>query len=614
VTAFNDLALLGPTLDLRSIALEQPNGAVDLRPGGALVDFEVEMTMLGAPNVTLAFRDPAATDMLESGLFDRAVDVQIEGEWFRLARIEAEENLSVTFEARTVARLRKNDEPLKASRGKMTRLQFAATLIRGVPGARLIAPQLNKRQPIAEPDQRARAEARQEREARRDEERQPGFPPANPNDPSLTIKGTPATEEQLRVISDVIDVGQQMAVEPAFIDAAVATVIVEADATNPPFGDRDSVGAFQQRNIAPWNRRDRLNVRQAARSFYEQARLEHAKNPSHGPGVLAADVQHPAKQYEGRYQDVMEDAQRLTGEYGVEQRPDPTISYYQRYEFRRGRGDGERENTWDCLYRLFEDEVEWYRWEHFDRVYLMDDSDLLRSRPRMVIHNGHEALASRLRFTWDPREDQADMTLDARLGLWKAPHGSTVKVVGAGPGSGRWIVQTIRRGAGPIAQVTLIRPRPSLPEPRSTKVTRPVSIGALEDRAAAGPNELSGGLGTDWAGTKGIFDRFVTPFMADRGLTVGSQKRTPAENAAAGGSHSSDHLTTSTRSYAIDYPTANGLGLAKDLADAFGITGWQANSFQPFTITIAGRRFRVQILWGALIGHGDHIHVGILAL
>lgn len=42
------------------------------------------------------------------------------------------------------------------------------------------------------------------------------------------------------------------------------------------------------------------------------------------------------------------------------------------------------------------------------------------------------------------------------------------------------------------------------------------------------------------------------------------------------------------------------------------ITSWQPNSFTTFPLQpVGGHSFQVQILWGAAIEHGDHVHVGI---
>lgn len=114
-----------------------------------------------------------------------------------------------------------------------------------------------------------------------------------------------------------------------------------------------------------------------------------------------------------------------------------------------------------------------------------------------------------------------------------------------------------------------------------------------------------------WGGGADVMGQFVTPFMRTRGLAPGSGKRSPAHNAEIGGSPTSDHLTTRTECFARDYPTFDGETAAAGLARAFDISGWQANSYTAYDVAIDGHTFRVQILWGAAIQHGDHVHVGI---
>lgn len=113
-----------------------------------------------------------------------------------------------------------------------------------------------------------------------------------------------------------------------------------------------------------------------------------------------------------------------------------------------------------------------------------------------------------------------------------------------------------------------------------------------------------------WGGGNDVMRQFVEPFMVRRGLPIGSGKRTPAENAAVGGSPTSDHLTTHTTTMARDFPTYAGEDDARALANALG-GNWQPNSYATFNIPVDGHTFRVQILWGASIGHSDHVHVGV---
>jgi hypothetical protein len=114
-----------------------------------------------------------------------------------------------------------------------------------------------------------------------------------------------------------------------------------------------------------------------------------------------------------------------------------------------------------------------------------------------------------------------------------------------------------------------------------------------------------------WGGSGDVMAGFVEPFMVKRGLPIGSGKRTPAHNAAIGGSPTSDHLTTKTTTAARDFPTFAGEDDARALAKALGISSWQPNAFTTFSFSAGGRGFRAQILWGARIQHGDHVHVGI---
>jgi len=115
-------------------------------------------------------------------------------------------------------------------------------------------------------------------------------------------------------------------------------------------------------------------------------------------------------------------------------------------------------------------------------------------------------------------------------------------------------------------------------------------------------------LGRAWSGTKSIFDQFVTPFLHQKGLSAGSQKRT---HDTVDGEGMSDHYTGSRAAYAVDYPTTAGADEARALARALGHPSWQPNSYDSFTVRVDGQQFRVQILWGAGIDHDDHVHVGI---
>ncbi len=115
----------------------------------------------------------------------------------------------------------------------------------------------------------------------------------------------------------------------------------------------------------------------------------------------------------------------------------------------------------------------------------------------------------------------------------------------------------------------------------------------------------------NWGGSNNVMQQFIEPFMTKRGLPIGSGKRTPAENAAVGGSATSDHLTTKSTTAARDFPTFTGEEHARALAASMGCDTWRPNRFDSFTFSAGGRRWSAQILWGADINHSDHVHVGI---
>jgi soluble lytic murein transglycosylase-like protein len=87
-------------------------------------------------------------------------------------------------------------------------------------------------------------------------------------------------------------------------------------------------------------------------------------------------------------------------------------------------------------------------------------------------------------------------------------------------------------------------------------------------------------------------------------------KRTPEENAAVGGSTTSDHLTTNKSTYAQDISAsgAEGTKVFKQVAKNLGIKNAQPGTYNWYTSPKAPG-YRFQILW-EVEGHFDHVHVG----
>jgi hypothetical protein len=114
------------------------------------------------------------------------------------------------------------------------------------------------------------------------------------------------SQSQLNVVNTIVDVGTQMGLSEEYIVAAVSAGIVESDLMNLNYGDRDSVGVFQQRPSQGWGTVEQIrDVSYAARKFYEAMLVA---KPGSNLGEWVANTQRPAEKYRGRYAEVMDRA------------------------------------------------------------------------------------------------------------------------------------------------------------------------------------------------------------------------------------------------------------------------------------------------------------------
>jgi hypothetical protein len=433
----------------------------------AMEDGTVERTMSGASTVTISVLD-ADRSLQTSDILTKETDINIDGLFFRLVRCERQgDMLDIVFEDREVALLRKQNGFRKANRDVMTRAQFAQSLVREQKQERIrfYSPDKKTVQPVA-PDPNTN-----------DAQRGSGFAPGAP----VTVKGVNATSKQLQNIAIVLSVGQSMNVGDIILLAALETITVESSAMNLSGGDRDSVGIFQQRNIPPWNKRNRRDVAQAATTFYEQAlkwvQEHHIRRETISTAaVIAQGVQISA--YPDRYEQWSAEAQNTLSLYqggggtGVGVNAFSASSQGSgNYEFTRGTidqyGRVTKENTWDCLNRLAQ-EVNWACFMVNGTVYFISEDDLFRSRPRMTI-DGDEKGIDQIDFDHDTNKQNSTLTVTCHIARWGAPPGSVILLKDHGIVDGRWLVQDITRSLfTDIATIQCIKPLPQLPEPPAT--------------------------------------------------------------------------------------------------------------------------------------------------
>lgn len=591
---------------------------------GSITSAELELTIEGASTLTVTVEDPDRhlinSEVLtrwtwgETGFRDgegwvrkgRAVDAYLPAENpknrlpFRLVKVSlAGTEVTLTFEDRIVALLRQHKGARKLSRAKGTRAMFIKMLadeVKAYGGVPVFIPELRKRQPIAKA-----SDAESEREKR--ENARPGIA----DGANLTVKGAPATREQIRNMERVLDVADSLNAGPKATKALVLGCIVESQFRNLPGGHADSRGILQVRDKTARhmgiNNRD---VEQCAHAFLTKgfwgrgSAIELARrSPSQTAGWVAWNTLGPARQYRGRYDQYSEEADAILRAYkgGGGRRSGET--YTKQYVFERGKD----EDSWTAMGRLAE-EVAWRRFVRKGRLWYVSEEYLFNQRAAMTIDLDHPAVED-VQLELDPmaRHPIAEVTLSARVGAWQALPGMVVVLKDAGPASGRWLVSSVRRDLfDSLAEVRLTKPIDPKPEPRSETVERQRS-GETD-----GIGSISGIRGGDdhlYGGSRGVINEVIR-IVGDR-APITSRKR-PANHPLSRANPSSDHNEANRTADAVDFGIANAYDLAREIAARLG--GKWTKDYESFVIRRNGKRYRVQIIAGTH-GTGPHLHVGV---
>ena len=147
------------------------------------------------------------------------------------------------------------------------------------------------------------------------------------NTASGTASGTPEshvdvsgfTSEQVSNAQAIVDTGKEVGATDRDVQVAIMAAMVESNLANLDYGDRDSVGMFQQRDA--WGtREDRLDPHKSARMFFlggaggQEGLLDIPDRDSRDMGDLAQDVQVSA--YPERYAERQADAEALLASLG----------------------------------------------------------------------------------------------------------------------------------------------------------------------------------------------------------------------------------------------------------------------------------------------------------
>lgn len=91
------------------------------------------------------------------------------------------------------------------------------------------------------------------------------------SDRALTDTGIPELSDEDRIAQAIIEEGRRRGITDNGIKAALMAGLAESDLQNLPYGDRDSVGVFQQRDNGAWGTaEDRMDPTRAAGMFYDK--------------------------------------------------------------------------------------------------------------------------------------------------------------------------------------------------------------------------------------------------------------------------------------------------------------------------------------------------------
>ena len=478
-----------------------------LSKGGTRVDQRVtdgtlERTIEGASTLTLTL-DDSDRYLIRSGVFDRQIDLQFDGLWWRLVKVsKVTDTLTLTFEDRAVAYLRQITKPRKASRSKMTRAEFALSLVREVKkggGIPFVCPDLHAKQKVA---------IASKVDKLTDTDRSDDVSPGLAADARLTVQGATATKQQKTNAERVLDVANSLGAGDRATLALMEAVIVESGVQNLSGGDADSSGILQVRastasamSISP------RDVEQCCNAFLMRgftgrggAITLAAKHPAWTAGQVAQAVQGSA--FPSRYDQRRAEAQAFVDAYtGSDTGGALTITQTKKlpFQFQRGGTDGEIENSWEALQRLAS-EVGWRCFVSEGRLYFIAETTLLKSKPIATISELTLGVDG-IDFDVDNGKSASEATVLVSASRHQFPPGTVLVIRESGPANGRWLVSTVTRGVfDSHATLTLKRATKPLPEPANDTQTTTTTI----DGTPSGDTPISGAAAAAYSAAQSI--------------------------------------------------------------------------------------------------------------
>jgi hypothetical protein len=314
---------------------------------------------------------------------------------------------------------------------------------------------------------------------------------------ALKVKGATATRHQLEMGKLIVTMTKSRGGDAESCAGAIATAIQESGLSNINHGDRDSLGLYQQRTSMGWGSPAQIRTPSYAINKFLDQFLAYRKK---GYGWLqashktqrSAHPSAPARWYsEGR---AFTAAFVGSGSSAIDigtgggegtEGFSYTVTREEPYEFSRGSADKD-ESTWECSGRLA-DEVQWRRFMRGGSLWYVSEPWLARQPPVVRLNEFTPGVIS-FGFEFETRTDPAEAQLKVAARRYSFLPGDAIEVYDEGPGSGRWLVSSVRRNLHQqVSDVTLVRRRPSLPEPAPQTRTETITVaGSPQPTSGAG--------------------------------------------------------------------------------------------------------------------------------
>lgn len=634
----SETELLGQDVALRELVLNVlKEGLPDIKVDGSIISGEVNRTIRGASEVTVTVHDQGRHIVRAESLRApkgslRAVDIQIDGLYYRLTKLQKQgDDVVLVFEDRWVSYLRSLRGPRKASRATITRAGFILQLIRSIKPGKIpvkIHPSELKKQPIAkltESERSGTSTSSSTRNQEADSDRRSGF------DPNITSVGG-LKGGQLDNVSVSMRIAEDLGVSERVKLVMLVAGLGESEwrktAVEQVYGTHK--GVFQSNQIPPQDLEAQTrHFLQGGRSFHRDGAIgltRKHKDWTIGRIATETEISDGSAEY---YQSFLPRARKILeawsgssgggGDGGTEV-PD---TYAKRYEFRV-----EKDQTyWDAIQKLAE-EVNRVAFFSGGILHYLSEADLYGSRARFVLKEGAPGVDN-IDFDWDYRKKVLKARASVRIDRWQVPPGTIVVLEDMGPASGRWLVESVTRSLfSSDATLELVQPRREKLEPRSEKATRNSTDGdgdATDEYDSETQDVKAGKVTGD---TKGLIPDMIQLLEMVSGMTSedihvgtgrsGHDKYTRDGNVSAHSVGRGVDLNVGGDARSSVAARRKGDNIVIAFFRVAGFSYAEAKKMigtgrTNFSIDTEWKTYRVEVGWLTLVGgdHYDHVHFGL---